>query len=129
MEPASEAELAEALSGATEPVSVRGGGTRGIVAEGEPLYSDNCAVCHGSTLSNGTFGTPLAGQYFEGKWFGQTVGALYDYAHTMPPASPGSLPDETYADIVAYILQVNGIEATGEELPADGDALGEMVIQ
>ncbi len=37
MEPASEAELAEALSGAAGPVSVRGGGTRGIVAEGEPL--------------------------------------------------------------------------------------------
>ncbi|QDC11682.1 FAD-binding protein [Oceanicola sp. D3] len=37
MEPASEAELAEALAGAGSPVSVRGGGTRGIVAEGAAL--------------------------------------------------------------------------------------------
>ncbi|GLQ55541.1 glucose/sorbosone family PQQ-dependent dehydrogenase [Devosia nitrariae] len=96
---------------------------------GKTAYNSNCAVCHGSTLSNGTFGTPLAGQYFEGKWVGQTVGALFDYAHTMPPASPGSLPDETYADIVAYILEVNGMEATGEELPADSEALSEMEIQ
>jgi len=98
-------------------------------ARGKTAYNSNCAVCHGSTLSNGTFGTPLAGQYFEGKWFGQTVGALYDYAHTMPPSSPGSLPDETYADIVAYILEVNGIAAGDTELPPDSAALSEMTIQ
>ncbi|MFY0636125.1 MAG: FAD-binding protein [Vannielia sp.] len=37
MEPASEVELAEALAAADGPVSVRGGGTRGVLGEGEPL--------------------------------------------------------------------------------------------
>jgi hypothetical protein len=38
----------------------------------------------------------------------------------MPPATPGSLSDETYASIVAYVLQVNGY-AAGETPLTTGD--------
>jgi hypothetical protein len=38
----------------------------------------------------------------------------------MPPANPGSLPDETYRNILAYILQVNGY-AAGDTAFATGD--------
>ena len=38
----------------------------------------------------------------------------------MPPASPGSLSDETYASLVAYILQVNDY-AAGETPLTTGD--------
>jgi hypothetical protein len=85
-------------------------------------------VCHGSTLTNGTFGTPLAGPYFRTTWFGRTVRALYDKSRTMPPASPGVLPAATYADIVSYILQLNGFDPGNTELPAAGDTSG-MRIQ
>jgi PQQ-dependent dehydrogenase (s-GDH family) len=95
---------------------------------GRREYDSHCAVCHGSTLTNGTFGTPLAGPYFRSNWFGRTVRALYDKSRTMPPASPGSLPPETYAAIVAYILQLNGFEPGETELPADGGGSG-MRIQ
>ena len=46
----------------------------------------------------------------------------------MPPSRPASLGDETYADLVAYILQVNGVPAGDTELPADLDALNQMMI-
>jgi mono/diheme cytochrome c family protein len=80
---------------------------------GKTLYNANCAVCHGNTMTNGTFGPPLAGQYFQTNWYDRTVGAFYDRARTMPPAAPGSLANAAYLNIVAYILQVNGFPASG----------------
>ena len=34
-------------------------------AAGRTSYNSNCAVCHGNTLTNGTFAPPLAGEYFK----------------------------------------------------------------
>jgi mono/diheme cytochrome c family protein len=104
--------------------------TAAQVAAGKTAYNSNCAVCHGSSMTNGTFGTPLAGEYFKSAWFGRTVRALYDRSHkTMPPAAPGSLPRDTYANIVAYILELNGFKAGDAKLPAGGEALDKMAIQ
>jgi mono/diheme cytochrome c family protein len=89
-------------------------------AAGKTAFDANCAVCHGNTLRNGTMGPPLAGEAFSTVWAGRSVRALFDSAKTMPPANPGSLPDETYASIVAYILQVNGY-AAGETALTTGD--------
>jgi hypothetical protein len=80
-------------------------------------------------MTNGTYGTPLAGEYFKGKWHGKTVRAFYDKAKTMPPPMPGSLPDDTYADIVAYVLDFNGFKPGDAELPAGSEALDEMTIR
>jgi len=99
------------------------------VAVGRIAYNSNCAVCHGNTLTNGTFGTPLAGEYFKTKWIGRTVGAFYDHAKKMPPASPASLPNDTYADIVSYILEVNGFKAGDAKLPFVRVALDKMIIK
>ena len=41
----------------------------------------------------------------------------------MPQDRPGRLGDETYADILAYILQENGTDAGSSELPSDPEAL------
>lgn len=98
-------------------------------ARGKVAYDANCVSCHGPDLISANYGPPLAGPYFAGKWPGQTVGALYAHTHDrMPPSRPASLGDETYADLVAYILQVNGVAAGDTELPADVAKLNEMVI-
>ena len=89
-------------------------------AAGKTSFDADCAVCHGNTLTNGTMGPPLAGEAFRTLWAGRSVRALYDSAKTMPPASPGSLSDEAYASIVAYVLQVNGYPA-GENTLTTGD--------
>ena len=62
-------------------------------------------------MTNGTLGTPLAGEYFKTTWSHRSVRAFYDRAQkTMPPSAPGSLPDDTYANIVAYILESQWVQ-------------------
>src|SRR4030095_11406668 len=41
----------------------------------------------------------------------------------MPPERPGGLGDATYADLLAFIIQENGISAGATELPSDATAL------
>ncbi|MCP4383551.1 MAG: c-type cytochrome [Hyphomicrobiales bacterium] len=96
---------------------------------GRIAYEAHCASCHGPNLGGSTYGTPLAGAYFEEKWSGESVGAFYAYSHdTMPPSRPGDLPDQDYAAVVAYVLQVNGMAEGSTELPADVTQLGRMTI-
>jgi mono/diheme cytochrome c family protein len=89
-------------------------------AAGKTAFDADCAVCHGNTLRNGTMGPPLAGEAFRAVWAGRSVRALYESAKTMPPANPGSLSDETYANLVAYVLQMNDY-AAGETPVTTGD--------
>jgi mono/diheme cytochrome c family protein len=103
--------------------------TAGQAAAGKTAYNSNCAVCHGSTLTNGTFAPPLAGEYFKTAWFGRTIKAFYGRAKAMPPASPASLPEATYVDIVAYILEVNGFKAGDVRLPGRDEELDKMAIK
>jgi mono/diheme cytochrome c family protein len=98
-------------------------------AAGKTAYNANCATCHGNTMTNGTFAPPLAGEYFRNTWSGHTVRAFFEKAKTMPPAAPASLTDQTYADIVAYILDVNKFPAGVSALPAGGAALDGMTIK
>lgn len=98
-------------------------------AEGKTSYNSSCAVCHGNTMTNGTFGPPLAGEYFQKKWLGQTVRTFYEHARTMPPSAPASLRDDTYAAIVAYILEINGFKPGNIKLLPGGEALDKMTIR
>jgi hypothetical protein len=78
-------------------------------------------------MTDGTFGPPLAGEYFKDTWSGRTVRAFYDRAKAMPPAAPGSLPDDVYADIIAYVLQVNGFQTGDAKLSNSGAALDRTI--
>jgi PQQ-dependent dehydrogenase (s-GDH family) len=98
--------------------------TRAQVTAGKAAYDASCAVCHGSTLTNGTFGTPLAGEYFRRQWRGRPVAELFEKSRTtMPPKATGSLPAATYAAIVAYVLEVNGSAPGTAALPDDASRL------
>jgi mono/diheme cytochrome c family protein len=103
--------------------------TAAQAATGKSVFNASCAVCHGNTMTNGTFAPPLAGEYFKHKWAGMSVRAFYDHARTMPPAAPASLGDDTYASVVAYVLELNGFKAGDVALPAGGVALDGMTIQ
>lgn len=104
--------------------------TAAQVAAGKTAYNASCAVCHGSTLTNGTFGTPLGGEYFKRTWAGKTMKAFFEKAQkSMPPAAPASLAADVYANIVAYILDGNGYKAGEKALPAGGEKLEGMRIR
>ena len=48
---------------------------------GRALYRESCQICHGSTLANGQFGTPLKGSFFQDKWRGRSLGELLTFIY------------------------------------------------
>jgi alcohol dehydrogenase (cytochrome c) len=93
--------------------------TRSQSERGKVAYSNSCSTCHGANLDDGEFGPALKGESFQKKWGGQSPAALFSYMlQKMPPANPGTLGGQMYADLEAYILQVNGVEPGARELTA-----------
>jgi mono/diheme cytochrome c family protein len=90
--------------------------TSGQAARGRQLFAENCAACHGENLEGGSAVT-LSGPRFIADWSEDSLGSLFNsISRNMPRGRPGSLPDTTYADIVAYILEKNGFPPGAEEL-------------
>ena len=86
---------------------------------GRDSFMTSCASCHGENLAGG--GAPaLAGQSFSTGAFGRrTTAQLYTFIHDrMPFCEGGSLANETYVNIVAFILQANGAKPGNEPLTA-----------
>lgn len=113
--PVARAETAPARG--TQPVMF----TADQAARGRKAYESACIDCHGSELNNGEFGgAPLTGSWFRNKWGKGSLAALYAYTKTrMPPDRPGTFNDQTYSELVAYILSANGYAAGERELTAD----------
>jgi Cytochrome C oxidase, cbb3-type, subunit III len=98
------------------------------IASGKTEYQTNCTDCHGTNLNDGEFGgPPLKGSIFAVKWFKLPVSALVGYVQTaMPPDNAGRMPLGTYVEIVAYLLNQNGIAPGPKELPANMSALASL---
>lgn len=84
---------------------------------GQQAYNSNCAQCHGRQLE-GPEAPGLAGSDVMQNW--DTAGGLYDFISVaMPPSAPGLLGEETYLNIVAYIMQFNGAAPGSDALSPD----------
>lgn len=90
----------------------------GTVAHGKQIFADNCAVCHGDNGVGGIKDRLAGGQgTLASNAPVKTVGSywpyattLYDYIHrAMPYQAPGSLSNDDYYSLAAYILSLNGI--------------------
>lgn len=76
---------------------------------GRKAYMTNCASCHQANLAGKGDAFALAGRPFMAGWANRTSQDLYKIIHaTMPTGAPGSLEDETYANLTAFILHANG---------------------
>jgi alcohol dehydrogenase (cytochrome c) len=86
---------------------------------GRQAYQVNCASCHATDLS-GREGPQLAGANFMGQWGDKTAGDLVSYLRAaMPPGGlAGSLPDQTYLNVAAFILDANSASAGTQALTA-----------
>ena len=98
----------------------------GTFEEGQKLFAERCAVCHGQNLEGisnpnlpqgggpaliggrGTLNTPKFDMTVESYW--PYASTLYDYIlRAMPYTAPSSLkPDEVYS-LVAFVLFKNGL--------------------
>ena len=79
---------------------------------GRQLFDDNCAKCHQSTLDGMDEIPALKGSHFMADWEQQSVNDLMERVHTtMPLDNPGALDAPKATDVVAYLLQQNGMPA------------------
>jgi cytochrome c len=95
---------------------------------GRASYQQSCVGCHRDDLRGDNTAPSLVGESFMCLWGDMEVGELAARAQkVMPPERPGSLPAQTYTDIVAFILQKNAIPAGAKELGADADSLHALI--
>jgi alcohol dehydrogenase (cytochrome c) len=103
--------------------------TAAQAAHGKDAYAKTCASCHGANLAGSSFASALRGAPFTRNWAGKTADQLFAYINTkMPPASPGSLGPDVNAQIVAFILQTNGVQPGEKEFPTDAAAQAAITI-
>jgi alcohol dehydrogenase (cytochrome c) len=100
--------------------------TAAQASAGRTEYQANCASCHLPDLKGNNEAPPLAGGNFMNSWANRTTTELFDFMHSsMPLNSPGSLNEQAYINIVAYLLQANGAAAGSRPLnPATAIAIG-----
>src|SRR5215470_20285154 len=98
--------------------------------KGEAAYQRVCASCHGTDLHSTEAEAPdLTEGAFKFGWQGKTVAERFDTIRkTMPPQRAGSLDDQTYLDIVTYILRFNNVPSGNQTLQPDLDKLKQIVI-
>ncbi len=113
-----------------------GGSASGVYSEpqalrGEALYLQHCVACHGTHLE-GSPAAALTGPAFRARWEdgSHTLDDLYYIVRTlMPNTAPGSLSKTEYADVVAYILRVNGYPIGETDLVPKGAIMKPVVLQ
>jgi S-disulfanyl-L-cysteine oxidoreductase SoxD len=97
---------------------------------GELAFQAKCATCHGADLHSTEPEAPdLTEAAFRFGWQGKTIANRYEQIRSsMPYGNAGSLDDQTYIDIVAYILAFNGIPSGNQKLEPDVQALEKIVV-
>jgi mono/diheme cytochrome c family protein len=91
--------------------------TEAQAKRGETVYRQNCASCHGHTLSGAEGGPALVGPDFDSEWNGLTIKDLFDRIRiSMPQSAPGSLSNTQYMDVIAFLLKIGKAPAGEMEL-------------
>jgi mono/diheme cytochrome c family protein len=119
-----------AVAHAAERTTSSGVFTLEQAKNGERAYQAQCAKCHGPDLLASDPEAPdLTADGFKRGWLGKTVGNRFrNIRIAMPADAPGSLDDQTYIDVVAFVLQFNGNPPGNGKLLPDVDALEQIVI-
>ena len=103
--------------------------TNGQAQRGRTAYLAKCASCHRDDLAGSSMAPALVGTGFLLMWDGKSVRDFYGRIRTtMPGDLPGSLSREETLDILAYLLQANGLPAGHEELEGSAEALQQIRI-
>ena len=99
--------------------------TTGQAERGHTTYETRCVQCHEGLEADGP---GLMEKAFLDRWREDTLEPLFTFIQgTMPGNRPGSLDAQTYADVVAYLLEANGLPAGTRELTPDAVARIQLV--
>jgi mono/diheme cytochrome c family protein len=94
--------------------------TSAQAARGEKAYTASCASCHRDTLEGGAEALSLKGERFIESWRDDSLEGVFLHMKTRmprrPAGEPGSLPEQTYVDILTYVLKSNAFPAGNTEL-------------
>ena len=96
--------------------------TAAQAGRGETIFKSGCASCH----------TPgyFTDDNFYTNYANKPLWELFDViSDSMPEDNPGSLKKEEYADVIAFILQLNKFPAGDVDLPVDKDTLTGIVME
>jgi alcohol dehydrogenase (cytochrome c) len=107
------------------------GFTAAQVTAGSAAYQQHCASCHGARLEGMQLSPGLTGDRFDIVWRGKTADILMFHLRRMPPApraASSNLTDDSYASILAYLLQANGQQPSDLALPSDMASLAALTI-
>jgi mono/diheme cytochrome c family protein len=125
------ASAAQAPSTPTATAAKDGVFTAAQAERGGDAYATSCAHCHASDLQGDVRKEipSLAESDFFVRWGNRSVGELFGMIRKdMPADQPGSLTPRKSADILAYILSVNGFPPGLNELPTDVNQLKAISI-
>jgi cytochrome c5 len=82
------------------------------VQRGRAAFTTSCVRCHALDAQGVPF--RMSGEPFWNNWADDPLEVMFSRIRSsMPNNAPGTLDDQTYADLVAFILSVNGVPATG----------------
>lgn len=95
---------------------------------GKTLYAEQCAECHGAMTSVTPDLAPLLSDYvFQATWRNRSLTQLFDRIRdTMPQNKPRTLSQEQTIDLIAYILNANGLPAGEVPLAHDVETLTQI---
>ena len=83
--------------------------TESQIDSGRKVYATRCASCHLANLAGQGDAFALAGSQFLAGWGNRTTRDLYNLIQSsMPKNEPGSLDDQSTANLTAFILHENG---------------------
>jgi cytochrome c5 len=96
---------------------------------GAKLAVESCDVCHAPKFTGTDLGPPVHAAEFQASWAGKPLSELFDRIFTtMPAHDPSTLGLTQTADLVAYLLDVNGYPRGAEDLPGDMAVLQQIRI-
>jgi mono/diheme cytochrome c family protein len=103
--------------------------TSAQAARGKAPFERSCARCHNVELAGSQRGPALKGNVFWSKYENDNLGTLFTFLRdNMPQDGPSLVDDAIKADILAYIMSMNGMPAGNDELKADVRALESIKV-
>ena len=89
---------------------------------GQALFRSKCASCHAPNR--------FTDDFFYTSFAGKPLWEMFDViSDSMPEDNPGSMKKEEYADVIAYLLQLNRFPTGDAELQPGASAMGAIKVE